>query len=138
MANAEERLKILTMLQEGKITADQAARLLEALESATSAVKGMPKPPTPPGPTPPPYGPVGGGRWMRVRVTDTDSGKTRVNIRLPLNLVSSGIKMGMRFAPEVDGLDPEALMEWVRTGEVGQIVDVFDEEDGEHVEVFIE
>ena len=28
MANTEERLKILTLLQEGKITADQAARLL--------------------------------------------------------------------------------------------------------------
>ncbi len=136
MANADERLKILTMLQEGRINADQAARLLEALESATSAARGAPKPPTPP--TPPPYGPVGGGRWMRVRVTDTDSGKTRVNIRLPLNLVSSGIKMGMRFAPEVDGLDPNMLMDWVRSGEVGQIVDVYDDEDGEHVEVFIE
>ena len=45
---------------------------------------------------------------MRVRVTDTDTGKTRVNIRLPLNLVGSGIKMGMRFVPEVDGLDPNA------------------------------
>lgn len=133
MANAEERLKILTMLQEGKINADQAARLLEALESAASAARNAPKPPTPPS-----YGPVGGGRWMRVRVTDTDSGKTRVNIRLPLNLVSSGIKMGMRFAPEVDGLDPDMLMDWVRSGEVGQIVDVYDDEDGEHVEVFIE
>ncbi len=133
MANAEERLKILTMLQEGKINADQAARLLEALESAASAARNAPKPPTPPS-----YGPVGGGRWMRVRVTDTDSGKTRVNIRLPLNLVSSGIKMGMRFAPEVDGLDPNMLMDWVRSGEVGQIVDVYDDEDGEHVEVFIE
>jgi hypothetical protein len=138
MANAEERLKILTMLQEGKITADQAARLLEALESAASGPKGMPKPPSPSGKTSPAYGPIGGGRWMRVRVTDTDTGKTRVNIRLPLNLVSSGIKMGMRFAPEVEGLDPNALMEWVRSGEVGQIVDVYDDDDGEHVEVFIE
>lgn len=136
MANAEERLKILTMLQEGKITADQAARLLEALESATKGVHKPPTPPTPPSPLS--HSPAGGGRWMRVRVTDTDSGKTRVNIRLPLNLVSSGIKMGMRFAPEVDGLDPNDLMAWVRSGEVGQIVDVYDDEDGEHVEVFIE
>ncbi len=138
MANTEERLKILTLLQEGKITADQAARLLEALETASGTARGIPKPPTPPAPPTPGYGPIGGGRWMRVRVTDTDTGKTRVNIRLPLNLVGSGIKMGMRFVPEVDGLDPNDLMEWVRSGEVGQIVDVYDEEDGEHVEVFIE
>ncbi len=134
MANSEERMKILQLLQEGKISADQAARLLEALENAP---RGAPKNVPPPVPPVPPTTP-GGGRWLRVRVTDTDSGKTRVNIRLPLNLVSSGIRMGMRFAPEVDGLDVNELMSFVQSGEIGQIVDVYDEEDGEHVEVFIE
>lgn len=127
-------MKILQLLQEGKISADQAARLLEALENAP---RGAPKNVSPPVPPVPPTTP-GGGRWLRVRVTDTDSGKTRVNIRLPLNLVSSGIRMGMRFAPEVDGLDVNELMSFVQSGEIGQIVDVYDEEDGEHVEVFIE
>ncbi len=136
MANAEERLKILNMLQEGKISASEAARLLEALETASS-VKSGPRVPTPPS-GPVVSGPVGGGRWMRVRVTDTNSGKTRVNIRLPLNLVGSGIRMGMKFAPEIDGLDANTLMEWINSGEMGQIVDVYDEQDGEHVEVFIE
>jgi hypothetical protein len=136
MVNVEERLKILNLLQEGKITAAEAARLLEALETSASA-----KPGFRPGiganqPYPP--GPVSGGKWLRVRVTDTNSGKTRVNVRLPLNLVGSGIRMGMRFAPEIEGLDPNALMEWIQSGEMGQIVDVLDEEDGEHVEVFIE
>lgn len=136
MANVEERLKILNLLQEGKITAAEAARLLEALETSASV-----KPGTRPGVgSNPPYppGPVSGGKWLRVRVTDTNSGKTRVNVRLPLNLVGSGIRMGMRFAPEIEGLDPNALMEWIQSGEMGQIVDVLDEEDGEHVEVFIE
>lgn len=136
MANAEERLKILNMLQEGKISAAEAARLLEALETATSGKAG-PRVPNPPN-APAVSGPIGGGRWMRVRVTDTNSGKTRVNVRLPLNLVGSGIRMGMKFAPEIDGLDANDLMEWINSGEMGQIVDVYDEQDGEHVEVFIE
>lgn len=136
MVNVEERLKILNLLQEGKITAAEAARLLEALETSASAKPGArsgvgSNPPYPPSP-------VSGGKWLRVRVTDTNSGKTRVNVRLPLNLVGSGIRMGMRFAPEIEGLDPNALMEWIQSGEMGQIVDVLDEEDGEHVEVFIE
>lgn len=136
MANAEERLKILNLLQEGKVTAAEAARLLEALETATSS---KPAPRVPTGPNAPgPSGPIGGGRWLRVRVTDTNSGKTRVNVRLPLNLVGSGIRMGMKFAPEIEGLDANDLMEWISSGEMGQIVDVHDEEDGEHVEVFIE
>lgn len=136
MANAEERLKILNMLQEGKISAAEAARLLEALETATV---GKPGPRVPGGPyAPVSSGPVGGGRWMRVRVTDTATGKTRVNVRLPLNLVGSGIRMGMKFAPEIEGLDSNDLMKWINSGEMGQIVDVYDDQDGEHVEVFIE
>ena len=130
--NSEERLKILKMVQDGRITADEATQLLEALERAR---------PTPPQPPPPPEtGMVTGrsGRWLRVRVTDTDSCKTRVNIRLPLSVVESGLKMGMRFAPEIQDMDPNELMGFIRSGEVGKVVDVFDDEDGEHVEVFIE
>lgn len=134
MANPEERLKILQLLQEGKITADQAARLLEALETSASQAKGAPRPPVPPAPP----SPAGGGRWLRVRVTDTDTGKTRVNVRLPLNLVASGIRMGMRFAPEIEGLDVNELMAFIQSGESGHLVDVYDDEDGEHVEVYIE
>ena len=130
MISREERLKVLELLQEGKITAEEAARLLEALEVAPGA-KAAPPPP------PPPMGSVG-GRWLRVRITDTDTGKVRANIRLPLNLVSAGIKMGMRFTPEVEGLDVNRLMDLIRSGETGTLVDVYDEEDGEHVEVFIE
>ena len=136
MVNVEERLKILNLLQEGKITAAEAARLLEALETSASAKPGA-RAGVGSNPSYPPS-PVSGGKWLRVRVTDTNSGKTRVNVRLPLNLVGSGIRMGMRFAPEIEGLDPNALMEWIQSGEMGQIVDVLDEEDGEHVEVFIE
>ncbi len=130
--NSEERLKILKMVQDGRITADEATQLLEAQERAR---------PTPPQPPPPPEtGMVTGrsGRWLRVRVTDTDSGKTRVNIRLPLSVVESGLKMGMRFAPEIQDMDPNELMGFIRSGEVGKVVDGFDDEDGEHVEVFIE
>jgi hypothetical protein len=118
------------MLQEGKITASQAAQLLEALEEIPSP-NSIKTPATAAVPSRP-------GKWFRVRVTDTDSGKTRVNVRLPLNMVSAGVKMGMRFSPEVEGLDVNELMAFINSGEVGQIVDVLDDEDGEHVEVFIE
>lgn len=136
MVNLPERMKILNMLQEGKITAAEAARLLEALETTSGAKPGSRPPGPPQGAFPP--GSSSGGRWLRVRVTDTNTNKTRVNVRLPLNLVGSGIRMGMRFAPEIEGLDPNALMEWIQSGEMGQVVDLFDEQDGEHVEVFIE
>lgn len=136
MATEEERMKILKMIQEGKISAEQGVQLLEALdEGARRAARSRSAPGAPP-PPPPPSG--RGTRWFRVLVTDTNTGKTRVNVRLPIGLVSAGIKMGARFAPQVEGLDAQELMQHLNSGETGKIVDVFDEEDGEHVEVFIE
>lgn len=129
MVMSEERLKVLKMLQEGRITAEEATQLLDALEGGRAAGPRAPEP----------YAvPLRRGRWLRVRVTDTDTGKNRVNVRLPLNVVEAGMKMGMRFSPEIQDIDPNQLMEIINSGEVGSIVDVFDDKDGEHVEVFIE
>jgi hypothetical protein len=130
MTTAEERLKILRMIQEGKITAEEGIQLMDALEKD-------PTPPTPPGSSAG-TGAGKGGRWMRVRITDTTTGKTRVDLRLPVNLVNAGMKMGARFSPGIEGMDMSQILQHVNTGETGQVVDVFDEDDGEHVEIFIE
>jgi hypothetical protein len=134
MATAEERMKILKMIQEGKISAGEGAELLEALETRPPA---RPAPPAPPAPPEPPAS-TRAPRWIRVVVTDTNTGKTRVNVRLPVSLISAGVKMGARFAPQVEGMDAEQLMAFLRAGEVGKVVDVMDDNDGEHVEVYIE
>ena len=131
MATSEERLKVLKMVQEGKITPEMAAELLKALDASAQ----KPNPEEPPMAA---YPGRGGGRFFRVRVTDTDSGRTRVNVRLPLGMVNAGIRMGMRFSPEVEGLDASKLAEALASGKTGQIMDVYDDEDGEHVEVYIE
>lgn len=132
MATTEERIQILKMVQEGKISAEEAAQLLEALEEGVK---------TQPGPAHEPAAdhPLGRPpRWLRVRVTDSESGRPRVNVRLPISMVKLGLKMGTKFSPEVQGLDMDELMRLIDAGEIGQIVDVQDEKDGEHVEVFLE
>ena len=132
MASTEERMRILMMIQEGKISAAQGARLIEALEESSE----KPGPPT----TRPSHVSAGGRKpqYLRVMVTDTDTGKSRVNVRLPVSLIDSGLRMGARFAPEIEGLNMEDLNAWLSSGEMGQIVDIFDEDDGEHIEVFLE
>ena len=117
------------MIQDGKISADEGAHLIQALDAqknsssvnstGTAATKGE-------------------ARWFRVRVTDTNTGKARVNVRLPVSLLHAGMKMGARFSPEIQGLDRDQLIQFINSGEVGKVVDVIDDEDGEHVEVFIE
>jgi hypothetical protein len=130
MVTSEERMKILKMIQEGTLTAEQGMQLLESLQepkkSADTAFQ--------PNSSVPDRGP----RWFRVSVTDTDTGKVRVNVRLPVNVITAGVKMGARFSPQVQGLDMEELMNLIRSGEIGKIVDVFDDKDGEHVEVYLE
>ena len=78
----EERKKVLEMLAEGKISADEAERLLETLESQatdkspqtalTKTLNNLPK-------------------YLFVKVDSVDGDK--VNIRVPLKLIKAGIKL---------------------------------------------
>jgi hypothetical protein len=128
MASVEERMKVLKMIEEGKITAEEGTKLLSALDMGPRPGKG---------PVPPPP-PVGAGRWLRIRVTDTTSGRPKVNVTIPMGLVNVGLKMGARFAPETEGLDWQQIAEAINSGMIGKIIDVVDEQDGEHVEIFVE
>ena len=79
-----------------------------------------------------------GARWLRIRVTDTTTGRSKASVQIPLALVDAGMKIGAHFAPEVEGVDMSNVMEAIRSGMMGKIIDVTDEEDGEHVEIFVE
>jgi SHOCT-like protein len=126
MASSEERMKILKMIEEGKLSAEEGTKLLAALSD-----KRMPTPPRPPGMS-------GGPRWLRIRVTDIRSGRSKASVQIPLALVDAGMKIGAHFAPEVQGVDMTNVMEAVRSGMTGKIIDVTDDEDGEHVEIYVE
>lgn len=77
-------------------------------------------------------------KWILIRVTDLESGAKKVNIRIPMSLANFGIKMANKYAPEsLEGLDLEAVMAAVNDGNEGLLVDVEDEESGEHVEVLV-
>lgn len=124
MTLKEERMQILKMIEDGTITADEGAKLLVALEEgATRDVQ------TTPG---------GQARWMRIRVTDLNTGRTKVNVNLPMGLVNLGVKMGARFAPEMEEIDLEEVIQAIQDGAQGKIVEVEDEEDNERVQIYIE
>ena len=128
MATPEERMQILKMIESKQITAEDGAKLLAALGEKESAEAGAPQP-----------SPSTSGKWFRVRVTDMRTGRRKVNVNIPLGLVDVGLKMGAKFAPAgLEGLDMNQILTAIKTGGEGKVVDVEDEEDGEHVEVFIE
>jgi hypothetical protein len=126
MASTEERMRILRMIQEGKITAEEGAKLLAALRESRAKT------------TRPGSAPSSKRGWLRVRVTDMVTGRTKVNVNLPLGLMDAGLRIGAQYAPELHGMDLDQLISEVKSGAAGKIIDVVDEEDGEHVEIFIE
>ena len=126
MASSEERMKILKMIEDGKLSAEEGTKLL-----ATLSEKRGPIPPRGPGMP-------GAPRWLRIRVTDVRSGRSKASVQIPLALVDAGMKIGAHFAPEVEGVDMANVMDALRSGMTGKIIDVTDEEDGEHVEIYVE
>ncbi|RMF49430.1 MAG: hypothetical protein D6755_02395 [Anaerolineae bacterium] len=134
MATSEERMRILKLVQDGKITPEEGVRLLQALTAAST--------PRPPRGKHAPHGRRGSrglqGRWFRVRVSDVKSGRAKASINIPLGLMDWGLQIGAQFAPEVADIDLSQLSEMLQSGALGKIVDVVDEEDGDHVEIFIE
>ena len=129
-----ERLQILELLEQGKITAAEAADLLAAVDQQTRDPRRR-----------------GGGRfmnqelgprvdrarWFRVRVTDLQTGRTRSNVSVPIGMVGFGLSFARRFRgiPGVEHVDD--LFEAVRAGRRGMIFDVASD-DGERVEIFID
>ncbi|MFE7131783.1 hypothetical protein ACFVIM_13045 [Streptomyces sp. NPDC057638] len=89
----EQRRQILEMLAEGKVTAAEAERLIDALE--------RPRPTAHPGaashPKPPP-------RYLRVVVQEEEApgadGASRVNIRVPLQLLRAGVRLTSLIPPQ--------------------------------------
>ena len=87
---SEDRARILNLLAEGKISADEAATLLDAVQSpaeepaATGAptlseVKGMPK-------------------FLYVKIVSVD--EDNVDVKVPLSLVRSGLKLTSLIPPQ--------------------------------------
>jgi hypothetical protein len=124
MTTSEERLKILAMVEAGKISPEEGARLLSALSKQKSARAA---------------GEGSEARWLRVRVTELNSGKESIRVNLPIGLVNVGLRMGARFVPEVEQEEVMGeISEALQHGLMGKVVDVIDEEDGQRVEIFIE
>jgi hypothetical protein len=84
---SEDRRRILSMLAEGKITTEEAERLLSAMDrtapSSAAAASGP-------------------RRYLRVEVDANDDGRgapTRVNIRVPMNLLRAGVRLASVIPP---------------------------------------
>src|SRR5690606_16344768 len=123
----EERLKILELLQEGKVTPEQAESLLAVL---------MEKAPTPNHPEASTAAKKGPFRMLKIMVDSEDGDKVRVNV--PVEFAKL-LKKGRFGNVNLDNLeiDLDSIIDMVQTGLNGELVSV-DTEDGDHVKIIVE
>jgi hypothetical protein len=115
-----EQQRILKLLEAKKITADEAARLLDALGGPGNGSK---------------------AKMLKVRVYDRETGKNKVNVTVPISLV----RWGMQFVPESAQMKLnehhvsfDQIADALETGYQGKLVEVDDEDDTEKVEIYLE
>ena len=98
---SEERKKILNMLAEGKISVEEAEKLL----SAISAQEGETDPGEKSG--------LSKLKYLRVVVEPGEKSEKaeRVNIRVPIKLIRAGIKLASLLPNDVQGKVDDALKE---------------------------
>jgi hypothetical protein len=123
MSNNDERMRILKLIESGQVTAEEGGKLIEALE-ADSARPRMPAPPR--------------ARSLRVQVTDLATRRPKINVTIPVSLVSVGLKLGARLFPRTTDAVAEDLRRAVEQGEPGRIFDIQDLEENDRIEIFLE
>ena len=141
------RMEILELLSNGKITAAEAADLLSDI-GQPEAPAAAPPPPAAKAPEPPkaasaPAAPTNGDSskepsWFRVRVANLETGKNRVTVNIPVKMMKFGLKIGSRFSPEIENLDWNELTGMMQDMNTGMLVDVQDEDSNEHVQVYLD
>lgn len=119
-----EKLQILKMVEEGKISSDEGIKLLEAIENANNNDSVNKK-----------------AKWIKVKVLDADD-KNKVDVTIPVSLVNVGLKMANKISPEfkksgLDDNDIKEIFEAIKDGATGKIVDIKGD-NGEKVEVIVE
>lgn len=166
--NTTVRAEILDMLAAGKISAAEAMNLLERVEPVPTGVQveglkdtaqdesdagaalereikiDAPDDPAALKRTVPmdeTYVSSGNGdkpRWLKIRVRDRKTDRNKVTVTLPLGLVSSGLGLARRFGAETGDVDLDEMMALVKSGERGMLIEVDDDEDGEHVQIYLD
>ena len=103
----DEKMQILKMVEEGKINAQEAMELMNALEGNQDNIK-----------------PKNNAKWLKVRVKTMDD-KDKVNVNIPISLVDVGLRLATAYAPDLkksdsDQIDVESIIEAVQNGAEGR------------------
>lgn len=119
MASTEERMTILRLVEQGKISPEEGVRLLSALsrrESQAAAARPSVFDTT---------------RQLQIRVTEIGAQRHKLDVALPVGLV----RLALRYLPPAAQVDIAAIEEAIDAGTSGRIAEIVDQEHGVRVEI---
>lgn len=139
------RSEILELLAAGKISAAEAADLLSqarrepaAPAEAAAAPEATAQAAEPAGVTKAEAAGSKEPTWFHIRVRNLETGQNKVTVNIPLRIFKFGMRIGRRFSPELAELDWDEIHDMVANMESGVLVEVQDEEDKEHVQIYVD
>ncbi|MFO7167620.1 MAG: hypothetical protein DIU80_006285 [Chloroflexota bacterium] len=121
MSTADERMRILRLVESGQVSAEEGARLLEAMGGEAARERAHPTP-----------------RSLRVLVTDLNTHRNKVNVTIPASLVGMGIKLGAQLLPRIADTPAEQILRAIESGKTGRVFEFHDLEENERIEIFVE
>ncbi|HEY0757041.1 MAG TPA: hypothetical protein VGD98_24020 [Ktedonobacteraceae bacterium] len=119
----EERSRILSMVEAGQVSAEDAGQLFDALLAEPAQ--------SPPRPL---------NRTMRIWITDmtTRSRKVNMTATLPVNALRISLQALGGLVPQLRDGRVEEIVSFLESGITGRVIDLQDLEDGKRIEIFIE
>ncbi|MCM8899705.1 MAG: hypothetical protein PWR01_1788 [Clostridiales bacterium] len=126
----EEIRKILKMVEEKKITAEEAEKLIDMIEPENTGLTQ--------------YDSSANGNYEKfLRVKVVENGANKVNVNIPLSLIEVGLKLGTQvgaqFEPKLEALkniDFNEIIQSIKNGAQGKLVEI--EDDETYVSVVVE
>ena len=109
--------EILKRLERGELDSNQA---LQAIETERQADE------------------VYNNHFLHVRVTSVTDDRPRVNIRIPLRMLKTGLDIGAIYAPELRDLDLHRVIRDLHALADGSIVEIEDYESDERILIALE
>lgn len=127
MSTNNERIRILTLVQNGQMELQEATKLLYEMESNNPTLE-------------PNYAAAEqkSNRVLRILKKDMHTGKINMDLSIPVNLLEAGRRIGARYSPELVGLTKDEIRE-LALSPVGYILtDYYDEDEGQYTRISVE
>lgn len=125
--NYTERSQVLEKVESGELSVEEAIGLMSLSEKTSPQSEGL---------SPPKQ--ADARRLLHIRVSNLETGASKVNVNVPLSWVKFGWRLGSCFTSESEDCDLDDIITSLDQVADGCIVQVEDVDDNKRVEIYVD